>query len=314
MLPKNLIIAGSGRSGTTWVQDVLAEANGLRTVFEPLHPLGVSRARGLAYRYVPADDEAPELRRFFDDLLGGHLRGLWPDYRIRPDRFNPLNHGVREVVWNARKLIRHRRQYRDQRARPFAVIKMIRANLMLPWIASHYEVPILLVVRHPCAVIASRLKIGGGDWDAHRALGHYLGDRRLAEVVYGHYGVDITRTDRGPEATLAMVWCIENMLPLAWADEYGFVVISYEGLLADPETQWRRVVQALGLSLLPPENILKAPSQQVAPDLRNREIGVSNTAKWRNELDGEQLERIAGVLNEFGCSQYRVDRDGFVSG
>ena len=91
-------------------------------------------------------------------------------------------------------------------------------------------------------------------------------------------------------------------------------MVSYEGLLAEPATQWSRVVQALGLSRLPPEDILKAPSQQVAPDLRNREIGASNTAKWRNELDDEQLERIAGVLDEFGCSQYRVDRDGFVPG
>jgi len=311
---KQLIIAGSGRSGTTWIQDVLAEANGLRTVFEPLHPLGVSRARGLAYRYVPADDDSPGLRRFFDDLLAGRIRGLWPDYRIRPDRFNILTHGVREFVWNARKLARHRRQYRDQRTRPSAVIKMIRANLMLSWIVRHYEVPVLLVVRHPCAVIASRLKIGGGDWDARKALGHYLGDRRLAEAVHGRYGVDITRTDRGPEATLAVVWCIENMLPLAWAAEFGYAVVSYEGLLAEPEVEWPRVVQALGLSRLPPEHILKAPSQQVAPDLKNREIGVSNTARWRNELDDGQLERIAGVLGEFGCTQYRVDRDGFDPG
>ena len=33
-----LIIAGSGRSGTTWVLDAVAEANQLRTKFEPLGP------------------------------------------------------------------------------------------------------------------------------------------------------------------------------------------------------------------------------------------------------------------------------------
>jgi len=36
------LIAGSGRSGTTWVLDALADANDLRPVFEPLHPM-VSR-------------------------------------------------------------------------------------------------------------------------------------------------------------------------------------------------------------------------------------------------------------------------------
>ena len=71
MTPEHVIIAGSGRSGTTWIQDVLAEANQLRTVFEPLHPQGVSRARGLAYRYIEADEESPDLQHYFDDLLAG---------------------------------------------------------------------------------------------------------------------------------------------------------------------------------------------------------------------------------------------------
>src|SRR5262245_32752648 len=53
------IIAGSGRSGTTWVQDVLADANALRPIFEPLHPLAVPQADPFAYRYLrPAVEQA----------------------------------------------------------------------------------------------------------------------------------------------------------------------------------------------------------------------------------------------------------------
>ena len=32
------VIVGSGRSGPTWVQDALAQANGYATAFEALHP------------------------------------------------------------------------------------------------------------------------------------------------------------------------------------------------------------------------------------------------------------------------------------
>lgn len=312
MNPKHVIIAGSGRSGTTWIQDVLAEANNLRTVFEPLHPRGVSRACGLAYRYIEADEESPELQRFFDDLLAGRIAGLWPDYRIRPDRFNIFTHGVKEFVLNWRKLARHRRKYRAHRSRTGAVIKLIRANLMLAWIAGHYDVPILFVVRHPCAVVASRMKIGGRDWNAQKALDRYLADQRLIEVMQQRYGVNIAQTDRTPEAILAVIWCVENMLPLSWAGDYGFEVVSYEGLLASPEAEWKRLVAALGLPNLPDEKILRAPSQQVAPDLRNREIGVFNSAKWRNELNARQLERIGEVLDEFGCTFYTVNEDHFM--
>ena len=47
-----LIIAGSGRSGTTWILDVIAESNNLRTVFEPLQPYGVPEAQSYGYRYL----------------------------------------------------------------------------------------------------------------------------------------------------------------------------------------------------------------------------------------------------------------------
>jgi len=312
MIPENVIIAGSGRSGTTWIQDVLAQANDLRTVFEPLHPQGVARARGLAYRYVEAEEECPDLRHFFDDLLARRLSGLWPDYRIRPDRFNILTHGLKEFALNGRKLARHRRKYRAQQSRTSAVIKLIRANLMLPWIRRQYGVPVLFVIRHPCAVIASRMKIGGGDWNARRALEYYLADRRLIELVQHRYGVNITNTDRCREAILAVIWCIENMLPVSWSADYGFEVISYEGLLASPEAEWKRLIDALGLPYLPDEGILRAPSQQVAPDLRNREIGRSNVAKWRKELNAQQLEHIGAVLEEFGCTCYCVNDDNFI--
>ena len=312
MTHRHIIIAGSGRSGTTWIQDVLAEANSLRTIFEPLHPMGVPRARHLAHRYVGAEEDNPDLRRFFDDLFAGRLTGLWPDYRIRPDRFNLVTHGLREFFQNTRKLVRHRRKYRDHRSRDSVVVKFIRANLMLSWIARHYDVPILFVVRHPCAVIASRMKIGGGDWDARKALERYLVDRRLIDLIRERYGVDITRTDLAQEELLAMVWCIENMLPISWSTVYGFEVVSYEGLMTAPETEWRRVVNGLELLHVPDEKLLGAPSQQVAPDMRNKEVGISNSAKWKSELSDRQLDRIDKVLKEFGCTSYSIDNEFFM--
>ena len=76
-----LIIAGSGRSGTTWVLDAIAYANGLRTVFEPLHPQGVRKARGFAYRYVEDTASEPELAAFLTHIFTGQLRCLWTKYR-----------------------------------------------------------------------------------------------------------------------------------------------------------------------------------------------------------------------------------------
>ena len=59
-----LVIAGSGRSGTTWVLDVIAKANNLRPVFEPLCQRGVVEARAFGRRYVRENAYEPELERF----------------------------------------------------------------------------------------------------------------------------------------------------------------------------------------------------------------------------------------------------------
>ena len=52
-----IIIAGSGRGGTTWILDSIAEANNLRTIFEPLNTVFVPAAKPFAYRYVRDDSQ-----------------------------------------------------------------------------------------------------------------------------------------------------------------------------------------------------------------------------------------------------------------
>jgi len=78
-----LIIAGSGRSGTTWVLDVLAEANNLRPFFEPLNPDGVNEARNFG-NYVREKAYEPELKCFMEKVFTGKLNCLWPKTRIIP--------------------------------------------------------------------------------------------------------------------------------------------------------------------------------------------------------------------------------------
>ena len=87
-----IIIAGSGRSGTTWVQDVLAIANDRDTVFEPLHPAGAKKARPFSYKYHDPSEKVDDLYRFINTALKGEMRTLWAVYRIRPDKFNPIKH------------------------------------------------------------------------------------------------------------------------------------------------------------------------------------------------------------------------------
>ncbi len=307
MPSKTIIIAGSGRSGTTWVQDSIAEANDLRTLFEPLHPIGVPAGRKFACKYYAADSDDRELKLFMDQVMSGRYRSLWMNYRIRPDRFNFFREGVPGALYNVRKLLLHFEKYRVNKHSRL-VVKFIRANLMLPWLVRQYSVDVLFVVRHPCAVIASRLRLGGGDWASQLGLDRYRGDPVVVRLIQNEFGVDV-RKAFSPVAALTCVWCIENLLPIQWSKEVGYMVTAYEKLLAEPESEWKKVIGGLDLSCIPDDSVREAPSQQVSVEMRDKVFSKSHLGKWRQILTADQMQEISSVLNEFSCSIYSVDED-----
>lgn len=308
-MSKVIIITGSGRSGTTWVQDAIAGANGFRTLFEPLHPIGVPWSQQFGYQYVKADEHNPPLKAFMDKVFSGQMKSLWAHYRIRPDRFSLLKYRLPTVVYNIRKLVKHYPIYRPQAATSHGlVVKFIRANLMLGWLAHTYKHRILLVTRHPAAVVASRINMGTVDWSAETALSRYLQNQSIVRAMQDEFGVDIARP-MTPAAILTSVWCIENLLPLRWAEQFGFSVTAYETLLAEPGAEWARIGQELELDKLPDQQALESPSQQVARDMKGRKFGKTHLGKWRTSLNAEQFGEIQRVLDDFGVQIYNINDD-----
>ncbi len=168
------VIAGSGRSGTTWVQDALAQTNHCSTAFEPLHPEAVPEAARYAGLYLPADESCPELHDMLAVVFAGDAKNDWINFRVRPDRLR-LNIGVvksprklYEWLRRRRKLARNVRTYSKYRGAR-VLTKFIRANLLLPWMNNQFKARIAFIVRHPGAVIESKIRLGGDDWDPDTA-------------------------------------------------------------------------------------------------------------------------------------------------
>src|SRR6187399_1070237 len=103
-----ILVAGSRRSGTTWLGEVVNYRNDRRTLFEPFHPLHSSWAR--RGRLEWAHYSEPE---FADDALyemctrlwSGHVRDAWVDKH------------------NTKRVARRR------------LVKCVECTNLLPWIA-----------------------------------------------------------------------------------------------------------------------------------------------------------------------------------
>jgi len=166
----------------------------------------------------------------------------------------------------------------------------------------------MFVTRHPCAVIASRLRLGGEDWASQRAIEGYRSDPLVLQLIQDVFDVDIGEPF-STAAALACVWCIENLLPIKWSAKAGYMVTAYENLLADPDREWSRVIQGLGLSFLPSNVMSQAPSQQVSREMQGKAFSASHLAKWRSTLSDEQLRDISLMLDRFSCAIYSIDED-----
>lgn len=302
------VIAGSGRSGTTWVLDALAVPNGLRTIFEPLHPACVPGAAPFAHRYVAEGDEAPDLGSFFDGVLDGRARGIWIDYRVRSDRLRPRLQTLASIgeakLWAARvrKVQRNRRRFRPQRSAP-VIVKLIRGNLLIGWLARNRPVRIALIVRHPGAVFESKQRMAGDDWDPLAAVRPYLEQPRLLETL------DCERFAAGLASAAPMTqhtaaWCFENALPLRHARDWGVHVVYYEQLVTDAAA-WQGLGEALGLARLPGPELLGRASDQADP-LRRRD-SYTSVGRWIDAIDAADRDRGQAVLERFGVRCYRMD-------
>jgi hypothetical protein len=303
-----IVIAGSGRSGTTWVLDSIAEPNGLRTVFEPLHPQAVSKASRYANRYVPPDFDDKDLKDFFELVFSGKLRSLWASYRIRPDRIRPSAsiltnpHDAKKLISQYKKMTSNYFYYKKFTSDTLAV-KFIRANLMLGWLEKNFNIRLLFVVRHPCAVLASILKLGK-EWD-DKALLVYRNDKNLINDYLHKYDSFLAGRLTKIESHTA-IWCIENMLPLLQQEKSHKIVASYENLISHGETEWQKVIDALELPNTPSAHYLAQPSQQASREMREKKFDQYQLGKWKKYFSNEDLKKAQNVLDVFEVTFYNA--------
>ena len=262
----SIFLAGSARSGTTWASDIINYKNEYRYVFEPFHSGKVEICKGFEHRqYLRPGDRGEEFLRPARTILSGGLRSHWPDHL-------------------------HRRFVSRRR-----LIKEVRANLMLGWIHANFpEMPIVFVLRHPCAVATSMLKLG---WKPD--LDALLSPRELVEDFFEPFEEEIRSAQTDFERHI-FSWCIENYVPLKQLGPVDFHLIFYENLCEDPEGEVKRLFAFLGKDF--DESIfdkLKKPSVFSRPGSAVLS-GERLVDGWRKHVTDAQLDRAVEILGLFG--------------
>lgn len=278
-----ILLAASGRSGTTWIGDYLSHVFGFRFVFEPFWKLHM-RADGqddfFHHRFIADDDGR------YDEYIRTVLRGRY-SARISNENY--------KIGWC------HGR-----------VIKDICANLFIPRIhAVAPGVPVIYLVRHPCAVALSRRRKGefAGEWGRH---GHLFLQQ---PALVGAIG-DPLRHYAGRELTdhedYALSTCVENFFlhRLAKTEPYIHRVF-YEELVLDFEDAMRRIVEFVqrhaGYAVRKPMDRIRNYYLLSHPDTTRalKQDPRKQLLAWRDKLTPEEVAAVYEMNDRFMLDYHR---------
>ena len=271
---KSVFLAGTGRSGGTWLSEILNQHNDYRLIFEPFHPKRAPWMQPFGERrYMRPEAKDQQFLELARRIVTGRVRHAWTE------RFN-------------RRCIAHQR-----------LIKEDYANLMLKWLHTNFPgMPLILLLRHPCAVALSFV--------THRYRGAVmplLEQEKLVEDFLQPY-VDEIRVARDTFERTVFLWCVETLVPLRQFRPGEIHVVFFENLVRHPESEVARLFAALGRRM---EDLdlekLKVPSLTARRASSAVWTGADPVDSWKSRVSDEQRRRAVEILALFGLDCIYTD-------
>lgn len=301
-----VLLAGTGRSGTTWLAKLLDASPVTWLRHEPDSPRNFAWFRDLPSRIER--DAGPGLAPLWEAGLAAaerhhsHLLSPPPDFE---------KHFLRLPVWRGLRLIDGvRRRLAPQAAplripgllfrdAPVTVVKSVVSNLRLAWLHDQFpELRIVLLVRHPGGYVNSWLTGSQrGFGSRERLFPVVLPFPRAEQERYAEafeHGSDLERE--------LVYWIVANETPLLELAGSGrFRVVVYEELCRRPAEVMDELLAWLGLPF--DEGIrrfIDASTSRHSDGYYDVFKDPAKVAeKWRDELSAEQVATVGHYLQ--GC-------------
>jgi hypothetical protein len=279
------LIAGMGRSGTTWVAAVVNHDFSHRIVFEPFRPHVVRAAQVFGpFPYVRPTDRDPWRVAAAEAILSGRTpRGT-------------VDRGHRGRVFRRR------------------IVKEVRCNLMLGWLqAIRPRMPIVLVMRNPLAVVASWVRLGWGrvPGETRSEVDVILAQKELLEdfPAVSRAASAVDRED--PFERSMFQWAVAHLVPLQQLDMRTAHVMHYEDLILQPDETVDTLAAYLGRPIAGPGRD-RALAANTETDFLGRGSDADRRAllgEFREVLSRRQVERGREILASLGVDDL-YDADG----
>jgi hypothetical protein len=176
------------------------------------------------------------------------------------------------------------------------IVKCIRMNRLLPWLTERFptRAPVL-VIRHPCAVIASQIAAGWAPPTEHPDP-DLLSDFPQARSV-----IEGLETD---EELRAAGWALDTLVPFSSPTPHRWVTLPYEIALRGEEVL-DPVFANWGITR--PRGLLERMRKPSSTTTLRGAARADPLTAWTKQLSSDQIRRILDVTKALGLDFYGED-------
>lgn len=272
---KTIWLIGSGRSGTTWISNLINNKKQYREMFEPFHPMYVKSMNFLdLHQYARPNEPNKRLEEVATKVFTGQLTNRRVDFNNRSVNFNGL------------------------------LIKDIFANLFSYWASLKFpNIEIIFLLRNPFAVALSKYKKRSWGWLADPEI--LLNQKKLYEDYLYQFENLIIKTSKKDDYILnqILIWAITNYIPLQQFTLDEITIIFYEEVYNNPNQEISKLFSSNRATFEQniDDGIINSPSR-VAGKESTIAQNKSPIISWKNELSVTQIDSGLAILEKFGLN------------
>lgn len=265
-----LWLIGDGRSGTTWITNLLNHDKYYREMFEPYHPLytkGIST--NLIHKYIRPNEKEDFTLKIYKKIFMGKL---WNERIDTDNRVYPFYKGL--------------------------IVKDIFSNLHAKWVVNNIDdINVILLMRNPFAVALSKFKLKHWEWVTNPLS--FLADTPLVEDYLSEFTDLINRVSEENDYILnqILIWSIIHYIPFQQFRKDEINVLFYEDVLLNPHNIIGNFDKSFGISRSNlNQNIISKPSKVAS---ENRLKGETSINSWKNEIPPKTIDTGMKILEAF---------------
>lgn len=274
---KTIWLVGDGRSGTTWIANLLNADNSYREMFEPFHPQKVPQAKQFEENmYIAPKTKNYELLRFMETVFDGSLTNSWIDKELVSHTYKGL------------------------------LIKDVFANLILGW--ATYEFPSvkpILLVRNPLSVAASKYITRRWNWPSSPQ--QFLKDELLMSTHLSGLKDTILNVAKRDDFIEKQVlnWCIIHKVITNQFSLNKIHVLCYEKVIENPKDEIERALKYSGKEQNAELTKEKLSESSIVAFKGSSVIENKDPLTiWKETISEEQIELSTNLLKCFGFDNW----------